>query len=341
MRVWDRNNVVREKTTSVANNGRNNPAVPPPSAVAAIDIGTNSVLMLVVRLVDHRAVIVELDRASNTRLGEGVAQRRGFATEAVERTLIVLKEDADIAKRLGAKIAAVGTHVLRTVKDSRSFLGAARQILGVSVEVIDGQREAELTFRGGVLGLRLPTEEFTLVDVGGGSTEIVRGQGNKILEAKSLNVGAVRLLEQFNLSSPVDPRTLAQAEREVERVLAQSPVVPLKPLAAIGGTATTLAAIAGGVVPYDAARIHGARITISELSRLYGCLARMSLAERYHVPGLERARADIIVTGALILSVIAKRAKADEVIVSNGGVRFGLAQEMYGEIPIDYQSLYV
>ena len=312
----------------------------PPRAVAAVDIGTNSVLMLLTGLRPDGSVAVELDRVAITRLGQGVAQTRALAPEAVKRTLNALSEFAEIARERGAAIVAAGTSALREVTDPATFLQAAERVLGAPVEVISGAREAELAFRGAIVGLKLPARQFTVVDVGGGSSEIARGRRGKILETASLNLGAVRLAERYALSAPAGAGQLEKLARDIERVLEQCRVTPVKPLVAIGGTATTLAAIAGEVEPYDPARIHGKRLTIDEIDNLLSRLARMSLQERYKIRGLEKARADVIVSGALILRHIAGRAQAREVIVSNGGIRFALAQEAYGKIPFDYTSLY-
>jgi exopolyphosphatase/guanosine-5'-triphosphate,3'-diphosphate pyrophosphatase len=259
----------------------------------------------------------------------------------MERTLQALTENAAIARTRGATIIAVGTSALRDASNSEGFLRVAEKALGVPIEVISGGREAELAFRGGVFGLKVPDQIYTVVDVGGGSTEIILGRGVEIVETISVEIGAVRFFERYPLTSPASPQQLALVEREVEKTIAQSQVRPVEPLIAIGGTATTLAAIAGAIEPYEPTRIHGARLTMSELSDLCNRLASMSLDKRRQVRGLKSSRADIIVTGTIILKAIAKAAKAEVVVVSNGGVRFGLAQETYGNMAIDYGTLSV
>lgn len=301
---------------------------PSRAPLATIDIGTNSVLLQIARAgAATRAGEVEVldDRATITRLGRGVDRTRRLDDAAVERTLSVLAEYAKAARAVGARIAAVGTSALRDGDNAASFLERARAILGVSVEVIRGEREAELTFLGATQGLGLGDAPLCVVDVGGGSTEIVLGRAQRVLEAISLDVGAVRMHERHALSAPTTSEQLARVDADVTRALATSPVAPCAPLVAIAGTATTLAAIAGAVVPYDAAKIHGTRLPTVELIAMRDRLAAMSLAERQAVPGLDPGRADVIVAGASVLLAVVRAAQADEIIVSNGGVRMGLA----------------
>jgi len=279
---------------------------------------------------------VENDRVATTRLGQGVSARGILAPEAIERTLKALSENVRIAQNAGATIVAVGTSALREASNSEDFLGAARQVLGAPVEVISGTREAALAFRGGVFGLPQLDSDYCLVDVGGGSTEIVRGNGGRVVAAVSLPIGAVRFFERYPLSAPATTEQLACVERAVKYALSTSEVNPAHPIVTTGGTATTLAAIARQIDPYFPALIHGTKLAVNELDELYQRLAKMPFEARIHLKGLQKSRADIIVTGALILKVIADIARVKELTVSAGGVRFGIVQEMYGNISIDY-----
>ncbi len=275
------------------------------------------------------------DRATITRLGKGVDRSRRLDDAAVERTLAVLTEYAALARSHRARIQAVGTSALRDAVNGADFLARAQAILGVPLEVISGGDEAELTFLGATHGLGLGAAALCVVDVGGGSTEIVRAQGQCVLQATSLDVGAVRLHERHGLTAPATAAQLEALDADVTRALAGSQVTPCAPLIAIAGTATTLAAIAFAVQPYDPKRIHGARLATEQLEALASRLAAMTLAERCALPGLAAGRADVIVAGARVLLGVVHAAQAREIIVSNGGVRMGLAVRGLRSNPID------
>jgi exopolyphosphatase/guanosine-5'-triphosphate,3'-diphosphate pyrophosphatase len=207
-------------------------------------------------------------------------------------------------------------------------------VLGVRPAVIDGRREAELTFRGTLSGLSVagPAAVF---DVGGGSTEIVVGDVPsapdlpKIASATSLDIGSVRLFERHVKSDPPPAQEIDDVRADVERALANEPAIPDEAtLVGVAGTVTTLAAIALGIEPYDARRIHGARLELETIRELTGRLARATLADRKKLPGLSPRRADVIVAGALLVERFVTWARKSSIVVSDRGVRWGLAEEM-------------
>jgi exopolyphosphatase/guanosine-5'-triphosphate,3'-diphosphate pyrophosphatase len=294
--------------------------------LATIDIGTNSVLMQVARADTFKRIEVIEDHMTITRLGKGVDRSKRLDDAAVERTLDVLRKYAARAHELGARVLAVGTSAMRDAQNGADFVARATEILGARPEVISGQREAELTFLGATQGLGFaPDAPLCVIDIGGGSTEIVRGRGLQVEAAHSLDVGAVRMHERHALTAPTTRAQLAAIEQDFARALAQSPVKPSAPIVAIAGTATTLAAIAGEVDPYDPERIHGSRLGVAQIEALLDRLAALSIAERSALPGLDPGRADVIVAGACLLLCVARAAQAHEITVSNGGVRMGLA----------------
>lgn len=316
-----------------------------PIVVAAIDIGTNSVLMLVSRLCPDGTITVEQDRAKVTRLGQGVDEHRELDPKAIERTLSILNEFVADARRKEAKIVAVGTSVLRDVANPQAFLEPAERVLGGKIEIISGSREAQLTFLGaiqnphpkwarGELGI-VSDDRVMVVDVGGGSSEFIRGKGELLIDAKSIDIGAVRLMERHALQAPVSRDQISAIDREIRAAIEQSEIQFESSIVAVGGTATTLAAVLRGVEPYDAERIHGAILSRDALCEMCDRLAQMSLEERYGIKGLERERADIIIPGALIFMAVQDYAKSAQFVVSIGGVRFGLALETYRNIAID------
>lgn len=300
--------------------------------VAAIDIGTNSVLMSISRPTPGGAFERVLERATITRLGRGVDASGRLDDAAIERTLAVLADYANEARAHSARIAAVGTSALRDAANAAHFLSSAHTALGCAVEVIGGAREAELSFAGALAGLSIDTKGVTVVDVGGGSTELVRRGADGALVTDSVDIGAVRLHERHHVSVPARASELAAVRADAMRALSSSRVAPQAPLVAVAGTATTLAAIEGAVDPYDSKRIHGSVLGRDQIERQCMRLAALSLQERTRIPGLAAARADVIVVGALILGCICEQAHADRVVVSDGGVRIGLTLEMLREV---------
>ena len=297
--------------------------------VATIDVGTNSMLLLVARLGDRGQLIPLVDRATVTRLGRGVDRDGRLSAEGIEAGIRTLRDYVEQARATGASaIRAVGTSALRDADNAASFLEPAEGILGTPVEVITGTREAELTFLGSLEGIELPDGDVTIVDVGGGSTEIVRGRARSVLEATSLDVGSVRLFERHLRDDPPTSEQLAHARADIRRLLDASTVKPASPLVGIAGTVTTVACLIREIDPYDPDRVHGLHISTDEIARLTETLAGMPVEDRKSLPGLDPARADVIPAGALLLLELAEAAAATEVIVSNGGVRVGLAMEL-------------
>lgn len=305
-----------------------------PAKVAAIDIGTNSVL-LVIAAAEATGPRPLLERATITRMGEGVDKTRRLAPAAVARNLDCLRAYAEDLRQHGSpRLDVVGTSALRDAEGASEFLDEAERILGVRPRVIAGDEEARLTFRGALSGLGAALVGKLLVfDIGGGSTELIVGDaaGTAPPESRlSLDIGSVRLFERHARSDPPAPQELAAIEADIERALASAgPLARVhahEPLTLVGvaGTVTTLKALELGLTPYDPARVHGAVLTLSAVESLCAKLASLPLAERTRLPGLEPKRADVIVAGALIVRDLLRRAGATQAVVSDRGVRFGL-----------------
>ncbi|WP_437679488.1 Ppx/GppA phosphatase family protein [Sorangium sp. So ce131] len=307
-------------------------------SVAAIDIGTNSVLLLVAERRGGELVAL-VDRATITRLGQGVDAARALAPEAVERTLACLARYGEELRALGVeRVDAVGTSAMRDAAGGEAFIARARELIGVAPRVISGPEEAELTFAGALTGLDLPTGAPRIVfDVGGGSTEIIVGTAAGAVEhAVSLDVGAVRLTERHVRADPpaeADLEAVRAASRAALAAVRAEPLRAAPPLVGVAGTVTTLAALARDVVPYDGARVHGARLSGAEIAALTSRLASLPLAARRQLPALDPARADVIVAGsALVEEILAWAAKLAgapvDLLVSDRGVRWGLAERL-------------
>jgi exopolyphosphatase/guanosine-5'-triphosphate,3'-diphosphate pyrophosphatase len=299
--------------------------------VAAIDVGTNTVLLLVAEgtAAAPRAVV---ERAAITRLGAGVDRTGRLSPEAVARTVSCLESYATtIREQRVQSVDVVCTSAARDAANGSEFIDLAARALGVRPRIVDGEEEARLTFAGGLAGL--PVEgEVTVFDIGGGSTEVIRGTREgaveRVASAVSLDIGSVRLTERHVTSDPPTDDELARIRSDVERALASLDKAKANTLVGVAGTITSLAAIHAGMSSYDSALVHGTRLEKSTIVNLERRLATMPLAERRALPGLEPARADVIVAGTIIAHRVLDWSGSDELLVSDRGVRWGLARKM-------------
>lgn len=301
-----------------------------PLRVGAIDIGTNTVLLLVVEQRGSERVVL-CDCATITRLGEGVDRSRELAPEARERTLATISEYARTLRELGVeKVSCVGTSAMRDARKGAEFAREVEAVLGVAPRILAGQEEAALTFRGTLSGLGL-SGPVTVFDIGGGSTEIICGSCTPEPHedaAVSLDVGSVRLFERHIKSDPPAAHELHNVRADIRVALARAPKLSREAtLVGVAGTVTTLAAISLEMHTYDSARIHGLRLPAGEISRLARMLETMTHEERRRLPGLEPKRADVIVVGAELVELIVEHSGAQELCISDRGVRWGLAEE--------------
>ena len=303
--------------------------------VAAIDIGTNSVRLLVAEVDarDRGAPLTTLDRRMRiTRLGKGVHASRRLAPDAIDRTLTVLREYRAAFDALGVeRVRATATSAARDAENRDEFFGPATEALGVTPELLSGEDEARLSFSGATHGLRAPTP-YLVVDIGGGSTELV--YGSSAPEAlRSLDVGCVRVTEQWLVSDPPEPEELSNAIVTVRDELADlaRELPQLREAATViglAGTVTTVAAIEQGLAEYDRDRIHHFRLTHDAAEDVFRTLAIESIEERRHNPGLEPERADVIVGGAVVLVAIFRTFGFEEILVSESDILDGLARSI-------------
>lgn len=299
---------------------------------ATIDIGTNSVLLLVADS-EGGALRPVLERATVTRLGEGVDRNRRLLDAACERTLACLSDYAAELRRLGVtRLDAVGTSAMRDATGGQEFVARAAGILGVAPRVIDGNEEARLTFGGALSGLD-QSGSVTVFDIGGGSTEIIVGTAGprerSIRAAVSLDIGSVRLFERHLRSDPPSAHELQLVQRDIAQALASAPKPePHATLVGVAGTVTQLAALELELTAYDATRVHGYTLTRGSVDRLAARLASLDLKARRALPGMEPMRADVLVVGSAIAQAVLHWSGAAKLIVSDRGVRWGLAEAL-------------
>jgi exopolyphosphatase/guanosine-5'-triphosphate,3'-diphosphate pyrophosphatase len=293
-----------------------------------IDIGSNSVLLLAVRLgADGRARALEADRAT-TRLGAGLRAGGALDPEAWRRTAEAVEVFAARARAVGAEwVWAFATGAVRDAADGAAFARAIEAASGVPVEVLSGAQEARLAYAAVVRALarRGP---LLVADVGGRTTELTLGAGHDIVGTASLPLGALALTEACLREDPPDRAGRRRMADVADAALAGSDL-PARArtggaaLAASGGTATALAALDLGLPAYDARRVHGHELSRAALAALGERLAAMPLAERAALPSLGPERAAILPAGAVVLERVAEAAGAGAVCVSDHGVRHG------------------
>ena len=307
--------------------------------VAAIDCGTNSIRLLVADVPPEGPHTDVLRRMEVVRLGQGVDATGRLAPEAIERTRRVLAEYAAAVRELGAEdVRMVATSATRDAANRADFEAMVRATLGRLPDVVTGREEAELSFRGATGSIAAaaaahgsvpPRPPYLVVDIGGGSTEFVLGDGSGVRAARSVDVGCVRLTERHLHD---DPPTAAQVHRTVSdvraalaEVTAEVPVREAATLVGLAGSVTTVAALALRLPAYDSAAIHGSRIGVDSVREVTADLLAAPRARRAAMPVMHPGRVDVIGAGALVLRVAMDELGFDEVVVSEHDILDGIA----------------
>ena len=296
--------------------------------VASIDIGTNTILLLIAEVEGGRVnPLFEMETV--VRLGEGVPKNRILMNEAMDRGLQTLSQYLEQCQAMEVqKFFAVGTSALREAKNSEVFLKLVKEELNLSIEVISAEEEAQLSFLAVAKDLRDVKKTILVVDVGGGSTEFILGRGNQICQWISLPLGSVHFTEQFLRSDPIHKEEWEKMERRVRKWLVDTPhsVDPLS-LVAVGGTATTLASVEQGLDEFIAEKIHHFVLKKEALKKQLLLYRSKTVEERKKIPGLPAARADVILAGGAILYFAMEELECPSVLISCHGVRYGLIYE--------------
>jgi exopolyphosphatase/guanosine-5'-triphosphate,3'-diphosphate pyrophosphatase len=297
--------------------------------IASLDLGTNSTRVLVARPTDGGLDV--LDRRNTiTRLGQGVGASGRLAPEAIERTLDCLRAYHEILDRHGVeRVRVAATSASRDAANRDEFLDAVEELIGTRPELLSGDEEGRLSFRGATGELDPATGPFLVVDIGGGSTELIVGT-DRVEGVMSVDIGCVRLTEKFLLHDPPQPEELTAcislSETYLDDVVRDIPAVAeARTLVGLAGTITTVAAVEIGLETYDRDRIHHFHLTHDAAEDVFRTLATESRADRIHNPGLEEARADVIVAGCCVLVAVFRHFGFDEMIVSEADILDGLA----------------
>ena len=310
-------------------------AQPGPRRVAAIDCGTNSIRLLIAEE-QADGEFTDLTRLMRVvRLGEGLDTSGVISPAALERTFAACDEYASLINAADVQaLRFVATSASRDARNRDEFVAGVQARLGVSPEVISGAEEAALSFAGAVSSAPVragaPTPRL-VVDIGGGSTEFVLGD-ERPWASRSVNIGCVRLFERHLRNDPPSAAELAALAADADRAIAEaSEAVALDEadsLVGVAGTVTTVAALALGLPEYDPAAIHGSRLTADQVAAVTEQLAGITHAERLALPVMHPGRADVIVSGAVILRQIVKAVGAGEIVVSEHDILDGIAMSI-------------
>ena len=302
------------------------------SRKAIIDIGSNSIKFFVGELAEDKTIKTVLDTNDIARLGEGLDATGRISPEAMERNVASVAAFAAKAKELGAdQIVSVGTMALRKAGNSDIFVKKVKEACGVDVKIIPGEEEARLSYLAILSGLTLDKDaDLVVFDTGGGSTEFIYGKGTEMVKRFSVNLGAVRITENYFKSDPVTQEEVKAAIAQIDKEFAEAGVVG-KPaqLVGMGGTVTSMGAVKHKMVKYDPAVIQGSRLLKKDIEEQIAEYSSRTIEQRKELPGLQPKRADVILAGACILKVITDRLGADGLTISDRGLRHGLAFDLF------------
>ncbi len=302
------------------------------SRKAVIDIGTNSIKFYVAAT-GPRGIETVLEELEIARLGEGLRETGKIGDEAMARNVAAVSGFAAKAKALGAdEIMAVGTMALRKANNAAVFVDKVRAACGVEVQVIEGEEEARLSYLAALSTFDEVDGCNVVFDSGGGSTEFIIGNGREIDHKLSINVGALVISEEFLKSDPVQGFEVEHAVAAIRQRFDRNQLnVTAGHLVGIGGTITTMAAVMHRMTEYDPSVIQGSIVDCGEAAAQIALYFGKSIAERKSIAGLQPKRADIILGGACIVSVILEKFGVDRLSVSDRGLRHGLIFDRFGK----------
>ncbi len=314
---------------------------------AVIDVGTNTVILLIASQSKKDLKILH-DEAIITRLGQAVSEKHFFLPEAMKRTLTALQSFKETCKKHKVdKISVIGTAAFRAAANAEVFRTMVKKECGFKIDIITGDQEAQYTFEAATADFGKKHNKLMVIDIGGGSTEIIMGETNAPKGKKkngpqsviSLVLGSVVMTEQYVTNDPIPDEDLTRLVLAIRNMLRDN-LEDFYPenfnaeeytMVATAGTATTLAAIDQKMAIYNPQKIHGSLLSKKGLEALIETLASMTVKQRQTLPGCEPLRADVILAGAIILNELMKFFKKSETLISDRGLRYGVWQNRFGK----------
>jgi len=300
---------------------------------AAIDVGSNSMLINIAEKDEEGALKTLLDGSIITKLGEGLKETGVIKREAIERTIPALRDFMDKVKEHKVKeVAAIGTMALREAKNSRGFIEKVEKELDLTIQVISGEEEARLSHLAVVAGLEIKDEDIVIFDIGGGSTEFIFSKGYEISKRFSINVGALILRDRFLKSDPVKKQEVDSLLAHLYETFAKI-AFPEKvdKVVGMGGNVTSMMAVEFRLAQYDPDVVQGATLKHSAVERQMELYSQKTIEEKRSIVGLQPQRADTILAGATILYSLMKGLGVNSILVSDRGIRHGLMFDRFGK----------
>jgi len=305
------------------------------TCVASIDIGTNTVRLLILETKPNGSLREVSQVRSITRLGKGMSVGKKLLDDRMDETISVLTKFRDEYSKFEPLIVrAVATSAVREASNQKDFVSRAKKEAGIEIDVISWEEEADLMVKGVLWKLPNIEKDILVFDIGGGSTEFILARDRKIISSIGTQLGTVRLTEKFISHHPIDVNEYKVLEthfrRELKLVKEKLSSFPPEVLVGTAGTVTTLAAIDGDVYPYDPKVIHGRSLTFNRVEKLLEDLKNKSLAERSAMKAIEKGREDLIVVGGALVLEIMRAFECNLLTVSEHGLREGLVLDTLG-----------
>lgn len=293
---------------------------------ASIDIGTNTILMLIGKIDDSLRMERVMDFYEVPRVGKNISATKRLENNSMERGLNVLRKYFEVARGYKVdRIVASATSAVRDAENRQDFINLIKENFGIDVEVIDGSTEAEISYLGALSGAPDQIKPTLVVDIGGGSTELSYGVGAKPSQVASIDIGAVRITEKFFLHNPPVDHELEQATKSIETALTDYPFSETNPLRvfAVAGTATTLALIAQNKYEFDLSAVDNYEMSYGALCNIFKDLRAKPPAEVLKMTKAAEGRADVLLAGALILIKVLEAVHAATFLVTDRELRYG------------------
>lgn len=294
--------------------------------IATIDIGTNTVLLLIAEIEEGNIKTLAYEQRT-PRIGKNIDADGMVGKQAFVRVVDVFNEYQKIIHKYKPEtIIAFGTSVLREAANSEEFVSFVKSETNIDIEILEGKEEAYWGYRGAISGI-FSDKNIVVIDIGGGSTEISKGTVKAVTSTNSINVGAVRISERFFANNPPSTTEIQLAIDYVKNTISKLGEFEYSDATLIGvaGTPTTLASIDQGIIQFDVAKISGYKLSFESINKIFEKLCKMRSEEIRALSDATEGRADIITAGTLILREFMKLGNFHELIVSERGVRYGIA----------------
>jgi exopolyphosphatase/guanosine-5'-triphosphate,3'-diphosphate pyrophosphatase len=296
--------------------------------IASIDIGTNTILMLITDVSPGGVLTVHSDEQVIARLGKGVDRSGAIGWAAFERCENFLREYRDRAEEADVDVIRItGTSALRDAKNREEFTGYMREKLGLDIEVLSGEDEALWSYGGAISAFDTTGNDFAVLDIGGGSTELTLGSGFHVQHSTSLDIGCVRLTEKYLHGNPPSGEELSALSAHIDDAVQRYPGFDAAKTTVVGvaGTVTTLAAVELDLAVFQPEKVAGFRLTADMVQKRYEQFSGMTHRDLVDVLRVDPGRADIILTGVAILRSFYRHFSVSSLLVSERGLRYGIA----------------